>query len=230
MNQNLYYDLDGPWSIGSDDYLCLLNHVNKKNIRKILELGSGQSTFQLANDFPNAQVISLENDPDIAKSNRLVLDKIKHGNSQILYSPVMLQFKSGGGYMTYNMDLLKDIQGIDLLIVDGPVEKLYPMGREGSLFFLFDKLAVGAIVGLDDYHRDSAKTAVANWKMVFKDSIRVRQETESFAVLEKVAECDKARLNLSLAFYSYINLLKSLYRIYRRKLGLRLRSKNKISS
>lgn len=96
-NQSLVYDLDGPWSIGSDDYLCLLNHVDKAKTKKILELGSGQSTLQLATDFPEAQLISLENNSEIAISNQTSLKSISHSSAKIMYAPVKIQKKVGGG-------------------------------------------------------------------------------------------------------------------------------------
>lgn len=54
------YDLDGLWSIGNSDYRLLTSYIEDDPNNLILELGSGQSTFQLADDFPESKVISLE--------------------------------------------------------------------------------------------------------------------------------------------------------------------------
>ena len=199
------YDLDGSWSIGSQDYLTLMKHVDGIKINQIVELGSGQSTFQIAEDFPNSILLSLENDPEIANKNSTILGSIHKPSSQVVYAPVKIQHRCGMGFITYDFNSLNEKKSIDLLIVDGPVERLYPMGREASLYFLFDKLAIGAIIGLDDYHRVSGKKAVNNWLSVFDDSLKIKEETSTFAVLVKISECSKPKFNLSLAIDSYTN-------------------------
>lgn len=228
-HRSIKWDLDQPWCMGIEDYKLLTKHINNENLKLIVELGSGLSTFQLAEDFPNANLISLENDSTIKQSNIQTLESDYSSNSaSILLAPIKAQFCKGSMFVTYNFSKLESISEIDLLIVDGPVERLFPMGRESSLYFLFDKLAIGGIIALDDYHRTSAKLAVSNWLSVFGDSLSLEKETDSFAILRKKSECLKPKMGIRLALSSYKALAKSLLVNTKRSISLRFRSENKV--
>ncbi|AFZ45125.1 hypothetical protein PCC7418_3000 [Halothece sp. PCC 7418] len=229
MNKDsVKWDLDSPWCIGSEDYNTLTKYVDGKSPRLIVELGSGLSTFQLANDFPEATLISLENDPRIREQNLQTLEFNQKNSANILLAPIKLQFYKGASFITYDFNKIKNTSQIDLLIVDGPVERLFPMGRESSLYFLFNQLAIGAIIGLDDYHRTSAKSTVSNWLSVFGNSLLLQEETDSFAVLRKKSECVKPKLGISLALKSYKALTQSLLVNTRRTISFKLRPEKNV--
>jgi hypothetical protein len=154
-------------------------------------LGSGESSFQLARDFPNSILLSLESDKHLALENRRELKKIRTDYSDVIFSGLKFYAFKGCLFYTYDFSDLKlslRNSAIDCLIIDGPVESLYPMGREAALYCLFDFLSVGAVIGIDDYHRKTAQTAVRSWLSTFHGSLEVEKETESFAVLRKVSE------------------------------------------
>lgn len=206
--QKLEVALDKPWSIGSGDYMTLKSHVQTKAVSKIVELGSGQSTFQLQKDFPRALLYSLESDPVIRVENDRELAVAHEARARVMFSRVTLSFKRGAAFVTYDFQVLKDVSLIDVLVIDGPVERLYPMGREASLYFLFEKLSIGAVIGLDDYHRLSAKAAVKNWLSVFGKSLELREETDSFAVLVKTGECPCLRFGLPFLVRTHCKLVQ----------------------
>lgn len=204
MNQrNIKWDLDQPWCIGIEDYKTLTNYIDSSSFNLIVELGSGLSTFQLAEDFPNVKILSLENNSKIMEENNQTLKSNGKDYAQILFAPIKKSICQGAIFETYDFKTLKNNSQIDLLIVDGPVEKEFPLGREASLYFLFDKLAIGAVIGLDDYHRSSAKATVNNWLTVFGNSIAIEEETSSFIVLRKKSECFRYPFNFNLAWRSY---------------------------
>lgn len=161
----------------------------------VVELGSGQSTFQLAQDFPNSSVYSLENDKKYLEKSNNELLVYGFKNAKIILATIKTISWQGAIYSTYDMSYLKKIQSIDFLIIDGPVERLYPGGREAALYLLFDMCAIGAVIGLDDYHRKTAKRAVSNWLETYGEAIILEQETSSFAVLRKVSECNLPKMS-----------------------------------
>lgn len=219
--EKLRWDLDSPWAMGSDDYNLLKQHIFGEGPKTIVELGSGNSTFQFACDFPDSSVISLENGALYVTENGDKLRAMGICNTQIMYAPILFQTFCGGGYMTYDASSLPEDITIDCLLVDGPVEAKYPLGREASLYILFDKLSVGAIIGLDDYHRDSARKTVKNWLSVFGDSLSLVEETASFAVLRKTAVCNRPHQTISNRARSYaalaMSITKNTYAALRRR-------------
>lgn len=220
-NELIKWDLDQPWCLGIEDYKTLIKHLDSNKLNLIVELGSGLSTFQLAEDFPNTKIFSLENDPKIREDNNQTLKSNGKHSAQILLAPIKKSICKGAIFETYDFKVLKKYSHIDLLIVDGPVEKKFPLGREASLYFLFDQLAIGAVIGLDDYHRDSAKATVKNWLTFFDKSLSIEEETSSFVVLRKQSEFPKYNFNLRLALRSYRVLIAP----FLRKVRTRIRSK-----
>jgi len=226
-SRELSWNLDAPWAMGSGDYRTLYGYLDQIRPRTIVELGSGQSTFQLAHDFSEAVLLSLENDFTLSQDHNRRLAVLGMHRANVIYSPIRLQFRKGGLYFVYDtknlMKFLDDESKIDCLLVDGPVEAMYPLGREASLYFLFDRLAVGAVLALDDYHRDSAKQTVQKWLATFGDSLVLREETDSFAVLQKSAECECPVYTLALAMRSYATVPRTAARTLRRAMSNRLR-------
>jgi hypothetical protein len=216
------WDLDQPWCIGIEDYKTLTNYIDSSSFSLILELGSGLSTFQLAEDFPHIRILSLENDYKIREKNNQILQSNGKDYAQILFAPIKKSICQGAIFETYDFKTLKHNSQIDLLIVDGPVEKKFPLGREASLYFLFDKLAIGAVIGLDDYHRSSAKATVNNWLTTFGNSIAIEEETSSFIVLRKKSECLRYPLNLGLAWRSHKLMVPKIIRKVRSSIHSKL--------
>ncbi|MDZ7736207.1 MAG: hypothetical protein U5P41_08980 [Gammaproteobacteria bacterium] len=175
----------------------------------ILELGSGPSTIQLAEDYPKANIYSLENDTNILSQNNNKLLQSEQENATVLYAPIKTKLILGGVFQTYTLkNIPKDIS-FDVIIIDGPVERLYPFGREAALYQLFDRLSVGCIIGLDDCHRKSAKGAVKHWKVMYGDAIDIIEETESFIVLKKCHDSPPLSIFVPEIYNSYISCFVS---------------------
>jgi hypothetical protein len=226
MRQDGVWNLDAPWSMGSEDYRTLLRYLDTNMSGLIVELGSGESTFQFAEDFAHATIVALENEPGIREQNDAILRYRGHKTASVVFAPVRIQHWGLAVFSTYDFGSLLGSAPIDLLVVDGPVERLFPMGREAALYFLFNKLAVGGVIALDDYHRRSAKVAVANWLAMFMESLIIEEETASFAVLRKVSACSSISLPLQLILRSYGLQVRSLTRRGRRALSQLIRGRH----
>lgn len=214
-------DLDGPYGIGLTDYHTLTTNLRQafgsSGPGTILELGSGQSTLQLAVDYPDAKIVLLENLAEFGVQSAEKLRRLGASNASILHAPVRRRMIGGGVYPTYSLENLPDGLHFDVLIVDGPVERLYPLGREAALYELFDALSVGGIVALDDYHRPSAKMAVRRWHIMYAGCLEVVEETHSFMVLRKVSEGPRGFNWVPGALASYGVCLRSMFSNMRRR-------------
>ena len=65
--------LDEPWAIGVPGYRAVRSSA-PKGTKKIIEFGSGVSTFHLAVDFPEAQIFSFEHSDEYLSKTRARLD------------------------------------------------------------------------------------------------------------------------------------------------------------
>jgi hypothetical protein len=223
MSAGTLRDLDGPYGIGLTDYHTLTTRLRdafgSSGPGTILELGSGQSTLQLAADYPDSKIVSLENLPDFGAENTEQLRRAGASNASILHAPVRTRMIGGGVYPAYSLENLPDGFRCDVLIVDGPVDRLYPLGREAALYELFDALSVGGIVALDDYHRQSAKIAVQRWQIMYAGCLDVVEETPSFVVLRKVSEGPRGVRLVPGALASYGVRLRSIVSNARRRVS-----------
>ncbi|KJR97814.1 MAG: hypothetical protein VR65_22595 [Desulfobulbaceae bacterium BRH_c16a] len=211
------WDLDGPWGIGKEDYMTFIsNSGSLSSVENILELGSGNSTCQLAKDFPNTKIISLESSSIYAQeSEELLLSNSLH-NAVVLFSPLRLLYFKRGLFLTYSPSVLQGKScRFDLMLIDGPPENSCPRGREAGLYAFFNRLSVGSIIGLDDYHRERARRTVANWFIIFGSAIEIVDETKSFVVLRKTKEYPENLFNLNMLFSTYSSTVISLLGLFK---------------
>lgn len=223
-------DLNAPFAIGTKNYKILKDSLLEENKEAapltLLELGTGASTFHLANDLDKVKIFSLESDPRFfSKYNKEIAESGLTEKVTIRHCPVTMQFIHFGLYESYHKRCAANTY-FDAIIIDGPTERIYPFGREAALYLFFDLLNCGALIFLDDYHRPSARRAVSNWLTTYgKNALSVEIENDSFIVLRKSNSTYSARPRPPIIRtythlgHKYIKkLLKfSLQRITRRK-------------
>jgi tetratricopeptide (TPR) repeat protein len=143
---------DDGWMLPDDflDYVTGIVRLNK--IGKVLECGSGRSTVRLA--ATGAKVVSLEHDARFAARTRKWLDE-SGLYADVRHAPIV------DGW--YDPSAWRDLDGIGLLLVDGPPGALSPLARAPALPLLAPRLAPGCYVILDDTHRDDEKQIVSFW-------------------------------------------------------------------
>lgn len=208
--------LDAPWAIGSANYATLIKHVDS-SVRNIVELGSGESTSQLARDYPDSEILSFDNHASFAKQTRTKLSSAGFKNARVLVRNIRMQLWNGGIFRTYDLSDVDSLPGIDVLLIDGPSERQFPRGREAGLYLLFAHCEVGALIALDDYHRESAQSAVKNWLTVFgSENLQVVETTERFAILRKVNDCLDPRVSWVWRLGSVQSVVLSLAKSARR--------------
>lgn len=145
----------------------------------IVELGSGASTQWFARVVRErgGHVYSLEHDAPFARQTRAALERQGLGQFvSVLDAPLVPTTVGERQYQWYDLTALEGLDGIDLLLVDGPPESIGPHRRYPAMPLLRDRLAPAAYVCLDDTVRIDERDIVEEWV----------RENEGLAVLERL--------------------------------------------
>lgn len=159
----------GGWRILPDFAALLANHLIEKRPNCIVELGSGISTVLCASATRAngaGHVFSFDHDADFLESTRALLEQ--HGLSDrvtLAHAPLTPFPLADDRFLWYSIASFSDLPPIDLVVVDGPPQhdNPSPLVRYPALPALFDKLALGATIVLDDADREQERAVIAGW-------------------------------------------------------------------
>ena len=138
-----------------------------KRPRVILECGSGVSTIvssYFLSDGIGSRLYFLEHDEVFFNQTRKELEK-HAGNEKILliFAPLKKLQINKTTWLWYDLELMKEIDQIDLLIVDGPPGYSQKYARYPALPILIDKMNDDATILVDDCHRREDRESVEKW-------------------------------------------------------------------
>jgi predicted O-methyltransferase YrrM len=156
----------GQWALNPTDLLALLHLVERQRPGLVVELGSGTSTVWLAYALERlgGRVVSLDHDPTYAERTRAMLRA--HGLeavAEVRDAPLRAVRVRGADFDWYDVDALDDVDGIDLLLVDGPPGSVGPLSRYPAVDLLRHKLSPAATVVLDDLSRTDEQETLRRW-------------------------------------------------------------------
>lgn len=162
----------GGWAAFPD----LLEEIKKNALEKkpklVVEASSGVSSIILGycmkkNGF--GKVISLEHDIEyVGKTKDLIEQHGLQDFVSIVHAPLVEHDINSTKYQWYCLDALKTIDSIDLVVVDGPPFYIQSKSRYPVIPLLYDKMANGSSLILDDGNRKDEKTIVDLWVKEFK--------------------------------------------------------------
>lgn len=161
---------DPVWSAAPDFLGLIADHVLAEKPQTIVECSSGTSTVILArccqlND--QGKVFSLENGAEFADKTRSELARCGLGkHAEVIHAPLVLRKINGQEYQWYDLESLP-ASSIDMLVIDGPPGFIQRHSRFPALPLLFDKLAKGCTIYLDDAVRQEEREIVAMWQTQF---------------------------------------------------------------
>lgn len=170
--------LDAPlppsrgWAASPDLLLNLIKLVRRQRPTTIVECGSGLSTVWLAGALRafgiHGGVIALEHERAFAdETRRLIADHGLEQFAEVRFAPLVDLEASGRLQPWYASDAWSDLDGIDLLLVDGPPAATADMARFPALPLLFSRLSDRAQVVLDDLVRQEEKETLAKWLEIY---------------------------------------------------------------
>lgn len=162
--------LSGRWAMDPIGLLALLQMVVREQPKTVVELGSGTSSVWLALVLSrmHGRLITYEAEEAYAATTRRNLAELKlDGVVELRVAPLEDVAVRGRRFTWYRPSAFDDLTRIDLLIVDGPPAETGREARYPAVPMLFDRLAPGARVLLDDSHRPDEKQVVSAWQTTY---------------------------------------------------------------
>lgn len=157
----------GPWAITPDLALELASLIQRRRPSLIVELGSGASTIVLGYCAQSigATVLSLEHLEDyVGTTSRMVEDHELHDVVRVVHAPLTDVEIDGRTWQWYRTDSLRQIERIDMLVVDGPPGGVQPMSRYPALPILSGQFVDGSFAVLDDADRLDEQRILQAWQ------------------------------------------------------------------
>lgn len=156
----------GQWALDASGLLELLSRIPRDRPSLVLELGSGTSTVWLAYALERSggRLVSLDHDPGYGQRTRDLLERHELPKvAEVRDAPLREVTVGGQERLWYDPRALADVDGVDLLFVDGPPGRTGPLARYPALPLLLPRLAREALVVLDDAHRPDEQETVRRW-------------------------------------------------------------------
>lgn len=141
------------WAASPDLLLTISEIIKKAQPALVVELGSGISTLVAAKSGAR-KIVSIDNS-DVWGAKTVALLK-EHKVRGVDVRIASLQPYANGSEW-YDLEAIKDLKKIDVLIIDGPPGSKNPEARYPALQQFKDKLSASAIVIIDDVHREGER-------------------------------------------------------------------------
>jgi hypothetical protein len=159
----------GPMIHSFSRSLIVMNDIEASPPHEVIECGAGNSTtwFLGLSKKYGFGLTSLENHPDSIRYIQYLLEGTplsEHFHTSACGFTRFHKF-SGGSYWWYDLDLDKLNKTFDFVFVDGPMSSM--VGRGGALYRLWDYLAPGARIYVDDANRLHEQQMISEWKRDF---------------------------------------------------------------
>jgi len=141
------------WAASPDLLLTISEIVKKNRPGLVVELGSGISTLVTAKSGAR-KIVSIDNSDAWGAKTVALLKEHKVRGVDVRIAPLR-PYANGSEW--YDLDAIKDLKKIDLLIVDGPPGSKNPEARYPALQQFKEKLSPSAIVVIDDVNREGER-------------------------------------------------------------------------
>jgi predicted O-methyltransferase YrrM len=156
-------------AVSPDFANTLVSLIRELRPRTVLELGSGISTLIAAYGLKQSgqgRVVSLEQDEGYARVSRAHLERRGLADwAAVVHAPLRPLTLAGRTWSWYDTAPIENLGGIDLVVVDGPLQEQQPerLLRYPALPVLFGKLSPRAVILLDDADREDERRVVELW-------------------------------------------------------------------
>jgi hypothetical protein len=141
------------WAASPDLLLTISEIVKKNKPGLVVELGSGISTLVAAKSGAR-KIVSIDNSDVWGAKTVALLKEHKVRGVDVRIAPLR-PYANGSEW--YDLDAIKDLKKIDLLIVDGPPGSKNPEARYPALQQFKDRLSAAVIVVIDDVNREGER-------------------------------------------------------------------------
>ncbi len=163
VDRNALLPPSGRWAMDARSIGHLLDIVRARAPRLVVELGGGTSTIWLGYEQRERQgrVVSVDHDPTFAGLTGESVSR--HGLDDVVDVRLAELTERPDGASWYDTAVLEDLEGIDLLLVDGPPGHTGQKNRSFALPYFISRLSPDAVVLLDDANRPDEQEIVDEW-------------------------------------------------------------------
>lgn len=162
--------LGGKWALGWDAAAVLAREVGVTRPDTVVELGSGASSLVIGLGLRRAgrgRLLTLDHDLDFAAITRRHVAALGlEAWVTVLDAPLIDRQIGDEHFRWYDLpESVASLEHIDLLVVDGPPQKIDRQGtpRYPALPMLHTQLGRGSTVFLDDANRDAEQRMLDRW-------------------------------------------------------------------
>lgn len=157
----------GSWKADTGLLTLLVDHIEAKRPRTVVEFGAGASSLILARALQRhggGRLISFDQHADFVESTRAWL--AEHGVESDIRAVPLVPSPDGWPGLWYDHGPLPET--IDLMLIDGPPWTIHPFTR-GAADTVFDRIAPGGTVMLDDGARPGERVVARRWRRRWPD-------------------------------------------------------------
>ena len=177
------------WAASPDLLRLLMHEVLSRRPSLVMEASSGTSTVIIAyclQKLGGGRVVALEHDVHYAQRTREMI--ALHGLTdfaEVVDAPLVEHRLKDGTWKWYDIAGLQALEGIDMLVVDGPPEATQAMARYPALPLLHQRFSERSVVIMDDGQRPDEREIASRWASEFEARSSTYLELEKGAwVLE----------------------------------------------
>jgi predicted O-methyltransferase YrrM len=152
----------GSWKADVGFLTLISDHVLDLKPQSVMELGAGASSLIIARALQingTGSLLSIDQHKEFSAATQEWL--LEHGLSGEIRHAPLRPAPAGWPGVWYDHGPLPD--SIDLLVIDGPPWTIHPYVR-GSAETLFDRIALGGVILLDDAARPGERIVARRWR------------------------------------------------------------------
>ena len=164
----------GGWALTADAAAVLVREIALNRPRTIVELGSGVSTQLIGRMLKEAgegKLYSLDHEASWADQTRRHIQASGLAEYvEVLDAPLVTQQFNGRDFKWYQIpEQVRNIDNIDLLVIDGPPQSLEPCGtpRYPAMPAFIGQLSPKAMIYIDDAKRPQEQEMIGMWHMEY---------------------------------------------------------------
>ncbi len=161
----------GGFPMGADLGIELVSRIVATRPKLVVELGAGVSTLLGAyalEKVGGGRLVSIEHDPEwvAITKERLALHGFPHDTVEVdvRHAPLVPREVDGASYRWYSEDALRDLEGIDVLVVDGPPNSTCDLARYPALPVMSPRFSSSCVLVVDDTGRHPGTEVVRRWQ------------------------------------------------------------------
>jgi len=175
------------WAVSPDFAVLILRCIRDCHPAVIVDLGSGVSTLisgYVLEQLGQGEVFGFDHEPSYGAKTRKEIAKHQLEKwAKVIDAPLAPLTLTGRTWQWYDLSKFELPASIDLLIVDGPPDRLQALSRYPAVPALAERLSRKAVILVDDVNGKDEREIIARWLKEYPDFSCERVGTEKGAAV-----------------------------------------------